>query len=39
MSNEEWKERMERFRYNDSLPWERWVINRLRRRKGKPPLR
>jgi hypothetical protein len=38
-SSEEWFEGLERDRYQTALPWERYFINRRRRREGKPALR
>lgn len=38
LTNEEFFEHLERMRYAGSFPWERWAINRRRRKQGKPPL-
>lgn len=38
-SNDEFMEGLARMHYAASLPWERWLINRDRRRAGKDPIR
>lgn len=38
-SNEEFVESLERMRYRSSFPLGRFLMNRLRKKKGLPPLR
>lgn len=39
ITNEEFGEMLEHFRWKTGFPWERWIINHRRRREGKAPFR